>query len=211
MAYSTLRGRDMNVEREIARFLDTQLYNNGQFSKHQRTDDLENQMAGSDIILSIPGVNIENAIVDEKAQSQYINRPLPTFALELSFKTAAGDIVEGWLTDPDKKTEYYLCIWIWKAEKKWNPTAEQIHKLEYALVSRQKILDYLAQNGFNLNALKEKDAEIRKASIYGAHGKDGLHPFWFFYSDQLAEKPINIVIKKAVYLELAEIKGIVEV
>lgn len=211
MAHSTLRGRDMHVEREIARFLDMHLYADVKFTKHLRTDDIESQMAGCDIIISVPSIGLVDAIVDEKAQSQYINRPLPTFALELSFKTASGEIVEGWLTDESKKTEYYMCVWIGKAEKSWNPTAEQIHKLEYALVSRKKILNYLTQNGYNRATLIKKDEEIRKQSINGVHDKNNQLPFWFFYSEQLAEKPINIVIKKSIYLDLAEIKGIIEV
>lgn len=48
------RKRDMDVEREIAKFLDKYLYSNPIFTKKTRTDDTESQLNGSDIILSIP-------------------------------------------------------------------------------------------------------------------------------------------------------------
>lgn len=79
------RERDMKVERELARFMDEHLYNDGRFSKAERTDSIEAQMSGSDIILSIPSIGVENIIVDEKGMTQYMDNPLPTFSLELSF------------------------------------------------------------------------------------------------------------------------------
>ena len=41
MAKSVLRGRDMNVEREIAKFLDKHLYSQNIFTQSNRTDDID--------------------------------------------------------------------------------------------------------------------------------------------------------------------------
>ncbi|MBM6964682.1 hypothetical protein H6A37_12795 [Phocaeicola plebeius] len=211
MAKSVLRGRDMNVEREIAKFLDKHLYSQKIFTQSNRTDDIDSQLHGSDIIISIPTKGLNNVIVDEKAQTQYINKPLPTFSLELSFIASDGKIIEGWLTDKEKVTEYYLFQWIHKSDSDWNIKSEDIKKIEYALVSRGSILDYLASHGYSVEELKKKDAEIRAKNQKGQHDKSEGKDFWFFHSTNLAESPINIVLRKKVLLELATISGIIEV
>lgn len=211
MAKSELRGRDMNVEREIAKFLDKHLYSQSIVTQSKRTDDIDSQLHGSDIIISIPTKGVNSAIVDEKAQTQYVNHPLPTFSLELSFISSDSKIIEGWLTDKQKVTEYYLFQWIHKSDSDWNVKSEDIKKLEYALVSRDSILNYLASHGYSVEELKKKDAEIRAKNQYGQHDKSAEKDFWFFHSTNLAESPINIVLRKKVLLELATISGIIEV
>ena len=54
MSCKSFRSRDMNVEREIASFLDKHLYSDDAFSRKDRTDSFEEQMKGSDIIISMP-------------------------------------------------------------------------------------------------------------------------------------------------------------
>ena len=47
------RKNDMLVEREIAAFLDNHLYSNSElFSEYARTDTYDEQISGSDILLS---------------------------------------------------------------------------------------------------------------------------------------------------------------
>lgn len=210
----TYRGRDMNVEREIAKFLDKNLYTQAIFSRHERTDNLDIQMQGSDIILSIPSKGIKDAVVDEKALTHYINSNLPTFALELDFLSSRGDVIQGWLLDNTKTTEYYLLQWIW-ANKQWNIVCDDITKLRYLLVSRNKILQFLESQGLSSDVLMNKSKQIRakyKDTNTGVFidkqtGKD----YWFYYSGQLAEKPINIVIRRKIYESLANLDGIIEV
>jgi len=204
----TNRGRDMRVEREIASFLDERLYTQPLFASHGRTDDMEEQMQGSDIILSIPSLNIKDAVVDEKAISTYYYLPksIPTFALELSFISYKGDVIEGWFTDSSKTTEYYLMVWLHAT--KYDFTKDDITWLEYALVKRSDIYDWLDTQGLSKEKLREKDAEIRatvkqQGNIDKVIGKD----YWFSYSPQLGECPINIVIRKKIYLQIAKLHG----
>lgn len=211
MAVSNLRNRDMSVEREIAMFLDMYLYSDERFTQKERTDSIEAQMDGSDIIISIPSLNLQSIVVDEKAQTQYVNRPLPTFSLELSFLSSSNQLVEGWLIDMNKRTEYYLFQWIHRADKDWNIKTHDIRKLEYALVSRKKILDYLESYGYSIDRLKVLDSEIRSTGSFGAHYKTPDKKFYFFFSTQLAEKPINVILRKEVIINLSEMKGIIEV
>lgn len=127
--------------------------------------------------------------------------------------TSKGNLVDGWLIDKTKKTEYYLFQWIHQADNKWNVKESEIKKLEYALVSKQRILDYLESYTFTIDKLKEVDDYIRK---YKEHGRLGYNQgkerrFWFYYSKNLAEQPINLIIRKEVLLELAVKKGMIEI
>ena len=73
----------MAVEREIAAFLDEHLYNNKElFTEHVRTDSLEEQYSGSDLLLSTKDGKLNRSIVDEKVASRFANRKLDTFSLE---------------------------------------------------------------------------------------------------------------------------------
>lgn len=208
---NTFRKRDMAVEREIAAYLDEKLYSQEIFSSHTRTNGQEEQFSGSDIILTIPTKNLNNIIVDEKAQSQYMVNPLPTFSLELSFMNRANEWQEGWFWSEKHKTQYYLFCWPRTSEeKKWNATKDDILELEYALVSREKLQQYFISQGLTKENLQKKDAEIRKSNQYGAHDKTKDKDYWFFFSTNLAEKPINIILRKKIYIELSELHGIIK-
>ena len=94
MSYSELRANDMRVEREIARFLDSHVYNKESlFLNPRRTDTLDWQFKGCDIIVDVPSLGLQNVIVDEKTQGHYLLRPLPTFALELSFLNKNNELM----------------------------------------------------------------------------------------------------------------------
>ena len=204
---NSYRGRDMHVERVIAQYLDEHLYNDVRFTRHDRTDGREEQLKGSDIIISVSSLGIKDAIVDEKAITHYMTRQLPTFALELSFLSQSGNVVEGWLTDTEKVTEYYLMMWP-LATKPWTIEIQDIKSIEYMLVKRSDILQWLASQGYTLDKLKEKANVIRETitengAIDKVNGKD----FWFFLTTKLAECPINVVIRKKIYESLALMKG----
>jgi hypothetical protein len=195
------RPRDMRVEIELANYLDRVFYPNigavaeRQFEKAQ-------QHKGVDIILTYK--DLKKISVDEKALTHYINKDLPTFAFELT-SIQSGTEVEGWLTDQTKITEYYLLIWIW-ADEEWDLTESSIRKLELILVNRFVILEYLSENGFSLEELRNKAREIRKNANNGAQEKGDHKGFYFFLSKNLKEEPVNVVISKDVLRKLAKYK-----
>lgn len=57
--------------------------------------------------MSIPSLGISNIIVDEKGMTQYMDNPLPTFSLELSFMNYGREIT-GWIVDDEKDTQLYV-------------------------------------------------------------------------------------------------------
>ena len=197
----SFRARDHEVEKEISSFMDEKYYkcNVTEFHRFERKED---QLEGKDVTFSVG--NLKNIIVDEKAQTHYINKDLPTFAFELDFLRGSGTLTPGWLLDDGKKTEYYMLIWPF-AKKTWNIRKDDIIRLSCMLVCRRKITDYLESEGFTETKLKEISEQIRKDDIEGPIGKDA-HPHIYFYSTKrLVERPVNIIIRREELKELAEL------
>lgn len=189
--------RDISVETEISNFLDKYFYGvvvNDFF----RYVDKNEQLKGKDVRFSWGA--LKDIIVDEKAISHYINKNIPTFAFEIS-SMFSGKKSEGWLFDEKKETEYYLCIWIW-AKNAWNPSYEDITKLDCLLIKRSEIIAYLKHEGFTKEKIREIECTVREKGLEKAIDK-GKHRYVYFYNTtHLAEKPFNVIIRKEKLKEL---------
>lgn len=217
MAYNTNRSEDSRLEKLVNDYLDQYLFNRPEtkFNTVEWVTDKERQIAGADIILTSPELNLENAIVDIKSAVKYSNKTLGTYALELAFIDKRGDDKEGWLTDKNKNTQYYLLLYP-KSQKYYTEmkTVDDIDSIEYYLVERDKILSYLGGRGYGREEIADTVALMRE-NYDGAsknliresqYGKDG---FFFCLTGYLAEQPINIVIKRYVYDRLSTLHGFV--
>ena len=214
------RKKDMAVEREIAAFLDEHLYSNKEiFTEFARTDGYDEQIRGSDLILSLHDKKIDRVIVDEKVAARYANTNLNTFSLELSFIGKNGKKLCGWFIDSSKSTQYYLFGWILKADIEYDKekkrydtdsiTKDNIIEFEWCLVSRQKIADFLESKGWTLDMLAKQDEIIRERGCVKT--LDFVNDVSFRYSEKYIEKPINILLKKQTYINLSECHGIITV
>lgn len=213
------RKNDMLVEREIASFLDENLYSNAElFTEFARTDTLDEQISGSDLLLSTTNGKLKRSIVDEKVASRFANKNLETFSLELSFIGKNGKKRCGWLLDETKKTEYYLFGWILKADipyikeqKRFDTnkiTKDNIKSLEWALVKRSDIVKFLEKQGWSLEKLSRQDEKIREQGEIKT--KEFINEISFRYSDAYIEKPINVLLKKETYINISTLHGIIE-
>lgn len=206
MNISPLRIKDANDEREVAKFLDENLYSNiNVFGNCTRTDELSEQIKGSDIIISLPQYVMYNIVVDEKSQTQYTKKPLNTFVLELSFLNRKYQPQIGWFLNDSYKTDYYLFSW----PKTFDGIvkSENIYEMDYCLVSRKILKQYFIIDGWDKESLMYIDYYIRNNVENGVFAKGKTSDYWFYFSSKLAEKPINIVVKKRVLEALAIIKG----
>lgn len=201
MAYHSFRENDMRKERILSQYLDEKLYSQNIFENVKRTNSTLDQFAGSDVVLSIPGKNLRNIIIDEKAQLYYLDGGLPTFAFELNFKTKSGNRVEGWLTDTSKKTTHYLLLFL-LAKNGFND-ANDIKRVEYILIEREKILNDI---NLNLIQLRQLGVEIAKSSEFYQR-KEPNCKYYFTHSTQLAESPVNIILRKSALKEKCELHG----
>ena len=213
------RKNDMLVEREIAAFLDNHLYSNSElFSEYARTDTYDEQISGSDILLSTKNGKLNRSITDEKVASRFANRNLNTFSLELSFLNKNGKKRCGWLLDESKKTEYYMFGCIIETDIPYLDAEKgidinqinrnNIKKMQWALVKREKIIKFLEKHGWTLELLAKQDEKIRNQGFVKT--KEFIDDVSFRYSDNYIEKPINILLKKDTYLKLSELNGIIE-
>ena len=210
------RKNDMLIEREIAAFLDEHLYSNKDlFTEYARTDAYEEQIRGSDLILSSSDKRLYRVVVDEKVAARFANTNLNTFSLELSFIGKGGKKRCGWFLDYSKSTQYYLLGWIVKADIEYDDdkkrydtdsiTKDKIREMDWCLVSRQKIAKFLEKKGWTLDKLAKQDEIIRKRGF--VKSKDFVDGVSFRYSDRYIERPINILLKKDSYMEIADYKG----
>jgi hypothetical protein len=186
------RARDSQVEQEISAFLDSYFYPK-KANDFVRYNSKEDQLAGKDVSFSMS--NAGSIIVDEKAATHYINKNIPTFAFELSFLLSSGSEVQGWLLDRSKVTEYYFLMWI-TAEKTWDLKKEDIKEIQATLVSRKKIINYLSSITYDADKLQRANDKIRRNMLDGPLGKTYDSDIYFFSTQRLVEKPINIVIKR---------------
>jgi hypothetical protein len=201
MSYNTFRKNDMRREQILSEYLDMKLYVQNIFENFIRTNKIEDQFSGSDVIFSIPSKGLYNLIVDEKAQLYYLDGGLPTFAFELNFINRIGKRVEGWLTDESKKTQYYQLLFL--TAKKNFECIDEIRKVEYILVERTKIIQAI---NLDLQLLRNKGIEVSQSFEYYQFKIGGI-PYYFTHSTKLAESPVNIILRKEKLIEISTING----
>ena len=143
--------------------------------------------------------------VDEKAQIGYINRPRNTFILEISFLDRGMNVKEGWFIKNIVNPNYYEFIWIHKSKEsnKMNIRVEDIEEVECMFVSNRKLQEYIYKKGFTDKSLMALSDKIRikfRKEDYGYIIRNGLK---FVITNTLKERPVNIVMRKEVLMNLA--------
>ena len=163
--------------------------------KVERVRDRHLQHRGVDLLLksAVDGCYF----VDEKAQLDYLNVALPTFAFELSY-LKKEDWHLGWLLDRTKLTTiYFLVTNICPLSR--TDLSKGLTKLKITGIYRAKLLKLLAQKGLTQKRLLALDKEIRDNSIDGKITIPELDAkregaFYFSKKNKL-EQPINLVLK----------------
>ena len=196
----SVREYDEHCEQVMSQFLDKYFYNAINPTSFERVQDKERQVKGIDVVMEI---NDKTYSIDEKAAIRYTNG-LKTFALELSFLNRKGILQEGWLTDERKVNDYFVFVWINKIENTLIRDISSLKDVDVALVSKNKIMEHLESIGWTKDKLKTKDNQIRNENDtnFGNINTNGCK---FSYSDRLFEKPINILLPKETYINIAEI------
>lgn len=182
--------QDLLREKLLAALLD------GYYQKHLKHYNFERitqparQFQGVDIQLTHKGTG-QIFLVDEKAQLDYVNEELPTFAFELSYEHH-GKTREGWLFDPVKTTQFYALITAIYADAPHTFTSCKI-----TFVNRAKLLALLQSRGLDKVVLNTK-----RGALGEHHGKVVLENLCprkegYLYLSRLnkAEKPCNLVLR----------------
>ena len=180
---STFKG-DLKSERAVNEFLQKYLYSylvdDGIIDSFNSNTTLDQQHKGIDTIMYIINDETEEAArsinIDEKAAIHYArnnlgDKPLSTFAFEVSC-LKDGELKRGWLTNEKyKETHAYFLCWLWiKSDaNKYNLVCEDILKIEVLSIPKVKTRDKLI-----MRAMGSKDVKIfeSKADILRKKMKD---------------------------------------
>ena len=184
---------DLSKEEALGRFLD-KIYQNLFIGYDiQRITNIDLQHKGIDIIIS---KDEEQFYVDEKAQLDFLNNELPTFAFEISYLKNETENF-GWLFDKAKLTQrYFLITGIYLN----NPEniKEGFKDCNIISVNREKLIFLLNSKGLDSantkkindrirSGTKEKGIEIQELN-YRTEGR------FHFSKSNKSEQPINLIL-----------------
>ena len=186
---SNLRKEDVSLSNKIYDFLDMTFYKN-EVTEFERVYDKPRQLKGEDVIFTIGD---KKYIADEKAAVRYRN--LKTYSLELSFINRNNEVQDGWFINDKLENNSYVFVWIDNEFGKETVTV--------AIVMKDKIFDYLKTLGWSKENLIKKMKQIRNGeqTSFGNIYENGCK---FSYSTKLVEQPINILLPRNKYEELAD-------
>lgn len=202
MAPST-RKEDNRLVEVVNSYLDNVAYpqtNHLRFTT--RVTGAAQQQAGSDLVVDIDGMKLT---CDEKAAVKYIGKPLSTFSLELGFMDNHYHQKHqpGWLIDPKHTNDLFSFVWLPQATRPDIQSPADIIQCDIALVRKLDIMNYLESLGWTPKNLAKKEWCIRTGQGKTELGNFRQHGLRFTISRFLHEQPVNVLLMKETYMEIA--------
>lgn len=191
---------DLAKEQKLSEYLDM-VYRELKIP-FSRNNNLDLQFQGVDLIYTN---GLQKSYIDEKAQLNYLNHSLPTFAFELSYLNKKKKKI-GWLIDSQKITTHYFLVT--SIYLKNNDISSGFKSCKIISVDRDKLLFELEKIGLSVNKLIVYDNEFRnkekcgKIEIKELNKREGV----MYYSTQLEERPINLVLRHSFYWVLEQLR-----
>lgn len=222
---SSYRAQDMRAKRALAGFMDDCFYSKlasrqGGSLTFKRMTDRASQQAGIDVCIETDG---RRMLIDEKASLYYSNTMIPTFAFELdSIRPGHPGLLPGWFVDERLETGYYMLIWpnvkctrkngSWMRKEILDLSRDDFTIVEAMLLKRTDLQTALEQQGYDRKRLADCAVRFRRECRSVPERID--KPFnerlnkdlQLSYSGHLAERPVNLVIRKEFLKKIA--KGI---
>lgn len=204
MTVKSLFNQDLKQEQILGEYLDRTFYDKYFTNKYKRNNNINLQYEGVDIVL-LDKYN-RRLIIDEKAQITRFNNPTPTFAFELSFEKN-GTRQDGWLYK-DNKTEYFMLYYFNKVDvskSKILADGNQIKEMDFLLVSKAKLHNYLISRGLTRETIENYANELLHCDENKRYLIDGERSMSVYCTRWLAEKPLNLVISRRVLEQFADL------
>ena len=181
---------DLEKEQKLFPLLDAMYSKKLKYYSFKRISDYREQLKGVDVIFKHTTTH-QDYYIDEKAQLDYINEDLPTFAFEISY-LKKGKLKQGWLFNSKKKTDFYsLVTSIYQDEPR------VFTSCKITLVNRSKLIAFLNNKGVSEEMLTQNYNEENLS-----HGKTAIEEldpknegYLFFSKNNKAEKPINLILR----------------
>ena len=167
-----------------------------------RVTDADRQLAGSDLVVNIDGMELT---CDEKAAVKYIGKPLSTFSLEIGIMDNHYHQQHklGWLIDPKHTNDLFSFVWLPQATRPDIQSPSDIIQCDIALVRKLDIMNYLDSLGWTPKNLAKKEWCIRTGQGKTNLGNFREHGLRFTISRFLHEQPVNVLLMKETYMEMA--------
>ena len=138
---------DLRKEQQLSVLLDSIYSEQLKNYDFERIADVKRQLQGIDIVLTHHKTK-KTFLVDEKAQLDYLNEDLPTFAFELNYQKNKEPKI-GWLFDVLKKTDIYALVTAIYSDE---PNVFTSCKITF--VNRKKLLTFLAARNLSQRQLE---------------------------------------------------------
>jgi len=194
MAMKSNFEQDYNKEVLLGRYLDTLYPKLLPDFTIERIKDINKQHQGIDIIIR---KDEDEFLIDEKAQLDYLNKSLPTFAFEISYVKNNSEVL-GWLYDERKLThKYFVITGIFLNDV--HDITKGFSKCSVTSVDRVKLKDWLVTKGLTFGKIMQINNTIRQCVEEDRIPIPELDPVSegkFYYSkSNKAEQPINLVLR----------------
>ncbi|GMN10009.1 hypothetical protein MTsPCn9_15760 [Croceitalea sp. MTPC9] len=181
---------DLEKEKKLTVLLDSYYKSNLKHYTFERITDIKQQYKGVDLIFK----HMESGAsfyIDEKAQLDYINEDLPTFAFELCY-LKNGEEKRGWLFDEKKITNFYSLITAIYSDEPNSYTSCKI-----TLVNRKRLIEFLLKRGIDKKSISENIfLRVKKHGKHKILGLDDKKEGYLFFSKQNKnEQPINLILR----------------
>jgi len=186
MAKKSKRAWDVSNERALQPFLDA-VYRELGFD-FRRVDAKELQLKGIDIIIRH---GIGEYPIDEKGQTQWVNKGLKTFAFELEFKSAADELRPGWLFDGEKVTTHYFLVYDIRSS---SSNVSDLVSFRLVSVNREYLIAFLENKGWGNRFMTEDVPMLMGDRKYHILSKSDP-AVKVVRTRHLVEEPLNVVIR----------------
>ena len=200
--------KDLSKEQMLGKYLDGIYPHILKGLNIQRISDDEQQHRGIDLVISHNG---KEYYIDEKAQLDYLEIDLPTFAFEITY-IKDGEQRLGWVFDKSKLTHKYFAITgIFCNTEKIPESGFKSCKI--TSVDRARLVNRLKSKGLDYERIMQINQEIRSGTTenrIAVNELDERTEGYFYYSKSgKAEQPINIVLKLDFLIQSEAAKKIV--
>lgn len=172
--YKIRRKKDEKGEKVIADYLDRYFYPQWVTTITRNHDD-DTQKAGKDLtVTDTKGINY---VIDEKAAICYANKPLKTFANEITSINTIGKEYRGWLLS-HTINDYYVYVWIPQCKTTGEvKSVEDIIEVDVALVKKQDLYNWFNEKKITGSKLLKVSDELRRVT------KMGIDDWWHYVSN----------------------------
>lgn len=176
---------DLNKEQRLIPFLNHCYDKRLRHYSFYRESNLSEQHKGVDLVFTNLKTK-KNYYIDEKAQLDYLNEDLPTFAFEVSY-LKNGIRKKGWLFDQKKKTQFYALV-----TAIFSDSPGEFTSCKITLVNRRLLLGFLTEKclGFENIRLPQEHGKLSLPTLSAK--KEG---YLYFSKNNKAEQPLNLVLK----------------